>query len=361
MAKGSVSRNANPWAGRLRAVGKGLKFVAGAARAAHSIKKSFSKTVKAKASSGDAGVMTNQFDTKLLYRRPKQSKRKRRKQNAFAQKVQKVISQQDSHCTWVVNQCQATTATAGNQGISDVSLFGVDGASFTSNGDVQAIYASFLGAGSNASPIAQGSRLSFQSAQMDVFILNNGASTTVVDVYCLVPKRDINYSSSNGQNAQQLLGSLLNLNQTAGNPVTGTVLPGFTTPGVGPFESTEFCREFTVLEKRRFILTTGQVGTMEMKVYPKKHKPMSYQQFQTQITASNTAQTPLYKKGWSKIYLFTYYALGNDGSVNAATTYPSASVGITAQKTYKFTMHANKYQLATADAAGSVFNFNNPQ
>lgn len=302
---------------------------------------------------GDGDVMTNQFDTKLVYRRGKRkSKRVVRRWKKFKAKVNKVINSDISSNVAFFNESLRVASIAGSQGYEFKALGNIWPSAVSSTVDIASICQDYLFGNIPATGQALGGvqkKIMFTSGIMDVAFRNvtGDGTTMMLDVYTLVPKTDL--TNTQCQNWDDMWSQSFNFTgagaQVAPPPVGTPVSLLATTPGVGPFQSPRFCRFVTVLEKRRFILTDGQTATMQLSA---NYKKFGYKTADWWLKSSETKGT-VAKKGFTKCYMACFYGLGSDSAATAATSFPAVTLSCIVTKSISFKIQSNRSPTNEAD------------
>lgn len=274
-----------------------------------------------------AGVgVTNQYDASIIYRRKKN--RGYRKKRTFAQKVLRANQFFASEKTVSLLRNWSSAAAAAVQNVKAFSLYG-NGAG---DADLQEIFQAYDGF------LSRDFRVNVKSAHVDYLCSNVGNTTMCLKVYAVVPKRDCPSTYATSVDAAWTT----SLNNTVNMPSTVIGLDGMVVqpvpnqgrPGATPFDCTEFCSMFTIQKVTEYILQPGQVASFNASQMRKG--AIDTGQF---IVGVGATPTVCAIKGWTLSHIFVHHGIGTTGAVtNMATFYPSSSLGVIANKTYKFTV-----------------------
>lgn len=300
-------------------------------------------TANKQAARGDGGVITNQFDTKLEYRR-KSGKRKGGKSRRFAKKVMRVVNTTYEKNVYTVALASNKTWVTPNQGILGFGIYTYG--NFSQNmgdRDMYNIFQNYVNTSTGVGTVGSSpKKIFFRNCHVDFFIKNHsGTESMYVDVYECVPKRDINYDSivsSVGPFSTDFANFFTTTPGAAQvndpgvpgkglTPATGNEDQNLVTAG-SPFCAPSFQRYFTVNSKRKFFLTPAQHAHFDYNI--------SKDFWETQQTINSQGGLAM-KKGRTKFILFMCYNfVGNPGS--SSTMFGGGDVSIACTKTYHFTV-----------------------
>lgn len=273
--------------------------------------------------------LTNQFDTKLTYKR-KKGGRKLTRQQKFVRKVQKaLIKTLGKNRIQRISHGQLIT-TAGQQTQFTFALYGAYGAANFED-DLQQI---MTGAFSSSATLTTNQRLMLSGARMEVYFTLPTSNTysCFVEAYVIVPKKDMPLTFQ-GTGTTTLDGFW---NTAAANqppPINYSGMEGTLVTGGGttiikssPFDCAGFCKFFTILEKRVFLLAPGQMATMTV------HQPRKG------IISTDDIQGTYTMKGWTKYVMLNAYGMNNVNASNTtnATNFPAISMNVSGNRSYCF-------------------------
>lgn len=271
---------------------------------------------KTKKSTAGGGV-THHYDARWVYRRRRMPRRRRRRWVRFIRKVRAVTTKDYGSHSIIRNNSQIVISGNGQQAVSAVELYGLDGTAPTTyyGGDdlrqcTQAVF--------NALPSNQ--KLIFKSGVLDLTMTNTTnasgeelqlVNTAEVDVYrCVYRKK------SKDQNIGDLITHMIA--DTATEPGAAAVTQF--TRGWTPFQCPQLCSYLKVLSKKKFLLERGQSATYQIRD-PRNRV------FRTQNLEEFTGNDCM--MGWTQILLFiTKHVADNAGPA------PSASVVYGVTRTY---------------------------
>lgn len=277
----------------------------------------------------DNQVLTNQYDTKLVYKRKRGGKGKS-KQQKFAKKVRQALIQSlGKNRVQKISHGQLISS-AGQQNQFTFALYGGYGAANFED-DLQQI---MVGAFSATGTLSTNQRLMLSGAVLDVYFTNPSANTpsAFVEVYVIVPKKDmpLNFSGTTLTTLDGFWGQTLS-NQPAVLNYTGmeatTVNSGSVSLIQGsPFDSTGFCQYMTILEKRVFLLAPGQMGTIQVK------------QNRHGVVKTEDIQGIYSLKRWTKYVLINAWGMNTATTTNStnATNFPAITLNVTGNRSYQF-------------------------
>lgn len=304
------------------------------------------------ASNGDVGVITNQFDTAVVYKRS-QAKRKRRTAfKKFEAKVNKAIGHYDTGHNMITHEVMTPGVVAGQQSYGAIHLAGFysDGNfSFNRNDDIYQIYQLYFPSLTNSTYTK---KLQVTHVVADCFIRNwDAANTAVFEVYEIVPKTDLPIAEGVTLELAFQYYSSANALSTTGTGMAVTpassTLPTYnnTTVGTSPFDLPGMMRKWTVLEKRRYMLGPGETASWQVRQKLMK-KPMNA------LEAKVGTQT--FRKGISKVFFVISYGIGTDSGNTSSASFPATNWDMGAVKHYKIVEHTyqNNNERDTAEFKG---------
>jgi len=204
------------------------------------------RTVRRRRRTG--GMITEQRDVVNTYRRKRPNRAALKRWKSFTRKVNAV-----AHGDLGIQQVQraetgSSTAALGAQGYLELALYPVKGPvkSATNSGldDIEQMR--------NASGLTS-IPMMFRSASMDVTLTNpDTANVLELDFYYFYPKK-----VSNNTVSIDTANERIELGFTSSAQLGSTSKLSLTTLGVTPFQSSEFCRYFTITETKRIYLQPG--------------------------------------------------------------------------------------------------------
>jgi len=286
-------------------------------------------------------TLSNQYNAAVIFRRKKNSRRSRRKYT-FARRVQKAAQTFASEKTVAIMRTWGSAAAAGVQNVRAFSLYG----SGPFDADLNEIFSAYNGTIVTTTDI----ELCMRSAHVDYLCSNVGSTTMVLKVYTVIPKEDvsINFAVNVGDAWTNALSST---SITAGTFLptaddglnsTASAVPSQTRPGSTPFDSTVFCQKFTILKVTEFILPPGQTASFN-------DNYMKSGNINSTDYGSGGFTDYIALRGWTKTQIFVHHGLATSGAVtNMASFYPTSSLAVIANKTYKFTVteYKNRPEIA---------------
>jgi len=271
----------------------------------------------------DGAVLTKQYDTSLVYKRPRQKKRK----VTFAKKVQAVMNKTIEPFTLSKLLSQGSTTTAGAQNSNSYG-FWTNGANNVDNDftDVFGVLNSSLG-----------QKIMTRSNRVDFTLQNlSSGSNAVIKVYTIYAKNSLAVGEEDPtkywQDASTAASGNLALSSfdvayTAGAVNTQDVI--WSQPGSSPFQCTAFCKKFTIAQVREFLLSPGEISCFTETHMVKK--PISYEEVQGIKGLKKVSK-------WVMIVTYGLPATGASVPVSNATTFPAVSFNYTTQQTKKWDM-----------------------
>lgn len=327
--------------GSLQQIAANIKAISSIAKSANGVRKSFGSKQSKQAAIGDGGVITNQYDTKLEYRRKRRrgGKGKLLKQKRFRQKVLKIVNTEwPKEIKMVEVAKRVNWATGGVQGIYGISLYPYgNNSELTGQRDVWDMIADYTNT-TGAGPVRSSPRkVQFRNCHADFYMKNVGSNDSYIDVYECVPKRDIPYDLLTVPNDGWLENFSRMFTTTSGaTQVLDPNVPGGTgalnvdqnLPTVGPFQCPSFCRFFTVIQKRKFFLSVGQSAHFDCNIAKKF--------WESQLT-SNAGGALAFKKGKSRLFLFVMYSVQGNAGGTVTDMYGGGTISIACNKTYHLT------------------------
>lgn len=333
-----------------RSVSRGRKRKRSSSRGSRSRSTSRAqRKFKANPEPGGSGFKTNdnnvmlasQYPTHLEYIRGKTKSKKL----SFAKKVQDALASTLAKKVLVYDFMKNYfIAVSGQQQFIGFSSYG----NGSEDDSVQQLFKGVEG----SSGFAKSSTILAQSCVMNFILTNPTTIPNIVKVYTLVPKRDIPKAEGNNignvwlddiaaQNALVNAGSMSNPGVVAANR-----------PGVTPFDTPEFCANFTILQCRQYIMPAFETVTFQV-------KNMKRGKLKSQDWFTNTgADLNVFLKKWSKIVLIVYHGINNNTSdivfANTfAKNFPAGSLNVSVNYSYHFSYIQNS-EYVQASAAANV-------
>jgi len=209
----------------------------------------------------ESGGVSNQYQTRELYRK-RRSGRRSRKFSRFARRVNRAAMAMDGCQQFVFSFTGTATSAQGSQSTYAFSFLGAGGGGL--NNDIVDINTSLLSQGASAS-YRKNDTIYVMNQCLDMTIYANTANVTSdCDIYFLRCREDNTVSTSIDQ--------AWNTQLTGQQKPDGTGATNLTiaTMGVTPFQAPQFCRYWTILRKRKIIMTQGQVYHYQWRI----KKPM---------------------------------------------------------------------------------------
>jgi len=276
-------------------------------------------------------TLSNQYNAAVIYRRKKQGRKARRKVS-FARRVQRALQSTSSEKTIQLMRHWASAAAAGIQNVRAFSLYGGGG----SDNDVMEIFNAYSG----TTTTSWDYEVAAKSAHVDYLCTNVGSFTMVLKVYTVIPKENVPYSAGTtiGDCWARALANTLSVTGTFIGPgdglaSTAVLTPLQSRPGATPFDATGFCQRFTILKVSEFILSPGQTASFNDNMMRQGTLNSS------DIISGGVGVDNVALRGWTKSHIFVHHGIATSGAVSSlATFYPASSLGVIANKTYKFTV-----------------------
>lgn len=266
-------------------------------------------------------VITNQYDTALFYKK----KGKKRRKKSFQKKVQYAVQSMLGDANLYRSLLGSVTPVAGQQGAIDYSMWGCSNTALDYNHDdlAQALVG-YGGAGANTTQ----NYIYTSFANFEFIATNYGTTTLLLKVYSVYAKKDVDKSPTSIWATQVTEMPVLPQNAQ----LEGTVVqPTSATPLSTPFQNPDFCRQYTVGEIRKYLLSPGQVATWR-ETDSRKRK----------ILAADSKQYQ-FKKGTKFIMLVVHGVNNITGETSVATAFPTCSLNVTIAKNYKYQVLKDNY------------------
>lgn len=333
MAKGTSSRGGASRGGSRISAGKGiisgatLRQILKTGAKVYGTYKKYENPQGKDSKGSSLGIVTNQYDTSLMY---KKKKKLSKKKITFANKVKRVIKDELGDQSLVRSLLGQITSTSGTQGIVDYSFWGCYDIGNQAHDDTLVMFTGYTGA-------ALGSSSNFilpKSANFDFIVSNTGTSTAMVKVWYVYAKKDTletpNQIWSNMASRQTGLPAAASMEGVVGAPTAAS-------PNLGPYISLDFTRNYTIGEVRKYVLSPGQVASWrDTSTYHKKIMNMDAVQYN-------------FRKG-TKFVMITFHGVNTGvGEITSlASCYPSARIGVALQKTYKFAVLRDQYSTSSS-------------
>lgn len=230
--------------------------------------------------------------------------------------------------------------TAGVQGVSGFSLLGtVVSGTPQLDDDLPQMFKSYGD--------AAGSHLLTKSCRVDLLITNNGSNTLKASVYEIYPKFDITNSPGILPLIASEWSAYAATSETPQVPGLASV-EGTTSANVPvsqalmtPFNTSAFCARHTIINKRDFILSAGQVATLSVSNNLKK-----------KVNYSKVTDVAGAHKGLTKFVLISWHGVPSAGTTvsTQATCYPTATITVSGLKVLKYRVLRDEYNRASASA-----------
>lgn len=221
--------------------------------------------MQSKSNPGSSSVQTNQYNYSSVYRK-RRGKRYSRKVGRFQRKVKAVLYKQVADNQYVRVHSGSIVTVANQQGFDGTGIGFISGSP-----DYFDDLNKLVGELYNTTGYGKSSKTIIKTMCLDITLNNTSASNTIdCDVYTLVCKKDVPQKVNGTDNTQDKIGNMWSymLTQTPalddgvtnlGGGVNGTQF------GVTPFQAPMFCKYWTVAEKKKFILSPGQVANIHKK------------------------------------------------------------------------------------------------
>ncbi len=200
-------------------------------------------------------AITQQHDSKMLYKRRRAPKRVRRRakrrSGGFLKKQLMVLNQKSNLYT----ATQATSNTINSQAVHTV-VSGAFSGDITATGDQVGNLVSLVQNDRSSVSVSNvGIKAYLISMSIDYTFVNSSAFIMELDVYSWVARRDFNMHPGVAKTLGEYFVDTLASQQVIGT--TGTSLVD-TTVGVTPYDSSVFCRNIIILSKQRYYISAGQ-------------------------------------------------------------------------------------------------------
>jgi len=241
-----------------------------------------SKAKRSRSDVGDNDIITTQHDTKLRYLKSSYS-RKQKSRKRFIKKVRRAVFSDVGLRSWVSDDGGAQKLVSANQQGHDGVLLG--GIQQTNNNE---LLSAFRVAYENATGTIndfKDNKVYVKSMCLDLHITNTGAGTAEIDIYQVRMRKD--YASND--RLDTMYTSTFN-DAAAPSGFSRTL----TTPGVTPFQNSNFCEHFKILSKRTVLLSAGQVTSLQLRTGPRY--------FDGHALLRNQMGIPGYTKGYLLVY-----------------------------------------------------------
>lgn len=252
---------------------------------------SYSKTKQSKVR--DMPSLTNQFDSRTLYRRKSAPRRVVRRTKQFSNRVTGVQIKNAGTQIILKESSGTLTSAANNQTIHCFYMYG----SVDSTGefdDLTAINSEYVG--------AENKKYHFRSCVMDLEIKNHTSTDTMIfEVYEFILRRSV------PKNATDASLTTWFRSQYADPDVIGNALVSAVI-GMGPFQNSTAMSYMKIIKKKMFVLSAGQVYTLQLRNHSIN-----------QLYADNISD--YYGiRNWTKGYIISSHCLFN-GTVSPAASY----------------------------------------
>lgn len=297
-----------------------------------------------------ANGVTQQFDSRVQYRRHQGKKSDRAKWMRFMKKVQDANLATSATKTVIFNDSATAGNATGLQAVYGVNIYSFKTASAVApdwNRDMARIMYNDPIPGGVASGVQQRQYV-FKSAVLDVTFSVTPASYSgtapdiivtpyakaEIDVYEVAYKQDCN-----GETLQQLWTDAL-----LATPKQGTLGSDITpvTLGATPFQSPELCRQVTILKKTKYFMEPGECATYQKRYPGNRHLTKSF--------VMDEISMPTYAvAGQTQTLLFVIKGVPTKTTANVIESSPMTNIVISATRTYSYSFLDSGEQ--TADAA----------
>lgn len=220
---------------------------------------SYYKNATKKGPSQADHALTNQYDSKMTYRRKRMGFRQKRRRK-FEKKIRKIINTDKALDNFLRHTEYTVTSGLAQQGVFDIPQMSINGSAGSGN-DLEVLFNTV-----ESVPAGTVRKLRIKGCILDVVIRNTHAtSTALIDIYEITYRKDLPL------NIAANLSVLLTAQAAALpqlNPVDAPMV--VTTPGMTPFEVPQFLEYIRINRKRKLVLSPGQVGTLQNRVFKNK-------------------------------------------------------------------------------------------
>lgn len=279
------------------------------------------KQMQTKSSPGSSSVQTNQYNYSSVYRK-RRGRRRGRRTGKFQRKVKAILYKQVADNQYVRVHSGSILALANQQGFDATGIGFISGSP-----DYFDDLNKLVGELFDTTGYGKSSKTIIKTMCLDITLNNTSPSNTIdCDVYTLMCKKDVPQKVNGIDNSDDKIGTMWNylLTQTPALDDGATNLGGGvngTQFGVTPFQAPMFCKYWTVAEKKKFILSPGQVANI--------HKKDTRMKTLYSLESNNLFA----KRGVSTGYLFVIN--GVPVSANASTgSIPAVTMAWNAVRTY---------------------------
>lgn len=263
--------------------------------------------------------ITNQYDSKVMYRRKRASKQFKRKAKKYKKFVKKVLAANDHRNEKQKVQFNNTgrLTAAANAQITHAQYFELYGGATGVDGfrDLERMITA-LGDTSTSQ-----TRNYFRSAHLEASLLNTGSASMYVDMYHYICRKN---TGGSGATPQVFLDAGYTSSPTN---MGGSSLAGGTV-GVTPFQSSEFCSYFKIIKKTSTLLGAGQA--MDFQINEFKNRIFKYDDMQDHGCI----------KGVTRGVLLICYGVPNTATDGTAGQPVACSVNYNVQRSY--TLSSNR-------------------
>lgn len=278
-------------------LGLGLRYALNKAR-------STTKT-KTQSSSGEAGV-TNQYDTRLIYKKKRMNRRVLRRRTRYRKRFirnatslmgcqQFIFSTQTEPSSGLNTQTHSSFVFACSTGVAPSN----DLATIVNNIQTSGVAAQFR----------KNETLYIHRSVCDITMYNQSATTADIDVYFIRCR----IGHSVGTSVQGDWSSFLSQQKPDASLITNVAT---STIGCTPWQAPQWCRHWTIFRKRKYLLTQGQTAHFQIK--------RGYRTINTEINTDY-----FFQKGETGVLL-----VWNGVNVSTAGGFPDTKLSITYVRTY---------------------------
>lgn len=264
-------------------------------------KKSYTKTKKRPRNNQQ--YLTGHHDAQSLYKKSSKPRYLRRRWKSFKRKVQWVQANGTPRMTLVHTDLQLPTCNDNEQALAYLPMYSGYGAADPEN-DMARI--TDVAQQTTSANLQKGSAyLRLHSALLEATIQNASENTIYMDVYSYYCRK----------NTEDLPQSTMYTNGIAWANVAGDgdenepsaigTEPTINTLGVTPFQSTQFCRYFTITRKTRYQIQAGD--SVQLKWSDPRNKTIK-------MDALEKEGSVTFLKGYSKGWLCQFYTVGANGT-----------------------------------------------